>query len=341
MTVCNEAGSNSQHMYLDNDDNGAAPDGSSAPWVGGGPTASPPDQHAGAPEPEDALRGADGDRRGRQPCGRPSQTATCRTSRQPRPPVPSKRARRSSPTARTSARRAGTPAAPGALNLLADKLDVQSGQGLRLQMVNASAIRYMRLRLTTQAGSLVAAGPRRRRGRPARQRRSSKAASLGAHRHPLRGGRDPAAAGQPRRRRRGHPAGLPVDSVLTLWTQDFQRTGLGYSRTSRPFRSCTSTSPARRADLHIPPGHAAAGRHRRPGRGAPARRPATSSNPATFTPAKIGKPVPNLRHQARQAGDADAAASTGRRRRTTSPATTRTSRTSARRATPSRATSSS
>ena len=51
--------------------------------------------------------------------------------------------------------RGGTPASPGALAAGAQKLPVPAGQGYRFQMVNASAIRYLRLRLTTEAGTEV------------------------------------------------------------------------------------------------------------------------------------------------------------------------------------------
>ncbi len=51
--------------------------------------------------------------------------------------------------------RVGTPAAPGALAAGAQTLDVQAGQGLRLQIVNPSPVRYMRLRLTDGGGTQV------------------------------------------------------------------------------------------------------------------------------------------------------------------------------------------
>jgi FtsP/CotA-like multicopper oxidase with cupredoxin domain len=51
--------------------------------------------------------------------------------------------------------RAGTPAVPGALAAGAQTLDVQAGQGLRLQIVNPSPVRYMRLRLTDSGGTQV------------------------------------------------------------------------------------------------------------------------------------------------------------------------------------------
>ncbi|MFO0701816.1 MAG: hypothetical protein U0236_21590 [Nitrospira sp.] len=51
--------------------------------------------------------------------------------------------------------RAGTPSAPGALAVGASTLDVQAGQGLRLQIVNPSPVRYVRLRLTTKSGDKI------------------------------------------------------------------------------------------------------------------------------------------------------------------------------------------
>lgn len=51
--------------------------------------------------------------------------------------------------------RAGDPASPGALGAGASTLDVLAGQGLRLQIVNPSPVRYMRLRLTEANGSQV------------------------------------------------------------------------------------------------------------------------------------------------------------------------------------------
>jgi FtsP/CotA-like multicopper oxidase with cupredoxin domain len=51
--------------------------------------------------------------------------------------------------------RAGTPAAPGALDLNAHTLDVQAGQGLRLQLVNAATTRFFRLRMTDNTGAMI------------------------------------------------------------------------------------------------------------------------------------------------------------------------------------------
>ncbi|MBK9306594.1 MAG: multicopper oxidase domain-containing protein [Nitrospira sp.] len=53
--------------------------------------------------------------------------------------------------------RGGTPSAPAdpSSSVLANALEVQAGQGLRLQIVNPSPVRYMRLRLTTSSGAQV------------------------------------------------------------------------------------------------------------------------------------------------------------------------------------------
>src|SRR4051794_21223585 len=51
--------------------------------------------------------------------------------------------------------RAGSPSAPGALAAGAETRGVLAGGGIRLQLLNASAIRHFRLRLTTASGALV------------------------------------------------------------------------------------------------------------------------------------------------------------------------------------------
>ena len=66
--------------------------------------------------------------------------------------------------------RAGSPAAPGALAPGASTLDVRPGQGLRLELVNTSAIRYFRLRISRTQLERHPADPRRRRGRSTGQR---------------------------------------------------------------------------------------------------------------------------------------------------------------------------
>ena len=51
--------------------------------------------------------------------------------------------------------RAGSPSAPGALDAGAHTLDVQAGQGVRLQIVNTATTRFFRLKLTDAAGAMI------------------------------------------------------------------------------------------------------------------------------------------------------------------------------------------
>lgn len=122
--------------------------------------------------------------------------------------------------------RSGTPSSPGALAAGAKTLNVQAGQGIRLQLVNCSTLRYFRLRLTTSNGTqapLVRVG-----------------GEGGLLDHAVvEGG---VIAGFDTKYSTGEillPAGSRADVVaaipasatgaLTLWTQDYQRTGFGFS----------------------------------------------------------------------------------------------------------------
>lgn len=125
--------------------------------------------------------------------------------------------------------RAGTPSAPGDLAAGASTLEVQAGQGLRLQIVNPSPVRYVRLRLTTKSGDKI---PLVRIG-----------GEGGLLDYALvEGGFT--ASGFDTKYRRGEillpPAGradvvaeIPKNvaqgSVLTLWTEDYQRVEATYS----------------------------------------------------------------------------------------------------------------
>jgi FtsP/CotA-like multicopper oxidase with cupredoxin domain len=120
--------------------------------------------------------------------------------------------------------RNGTPASPGALAAGASTRPVLSGQGLRLQIVNCAHLRYFRLRLTTEAGvqvPLVRVGGEgglldnavREGGTMAGFNTRYDAGEILL---PPGTRADVVAA---------IPAGLPMGSVLTLWTRDFQRTG--------------------------------------------------------------------------------------------------------------------
>ena len=127
--------------------------------------------------------------------------------------------------------RAGSPSAPGLLNGGASVLNVERGQGLRLQMINSSAIRYMRLRLTDSAGTQI---PLIRIGG---EGGLLDAAVLEGTPQP------PAPATFDFKYDTGEillgpgdradvvaaiPAGAP-GGVATMWTEDFSRTGMTFS----------------------------------------------------------------------------------------------------------------
>ncbi|MBZ5559902.1 MAG: multicopper oxidase domain-containing protein [Acidobacteriia bacterium] len=122
--------------------------------------------------------------------------------------------------------RGGTPNAPGALSGSAQTHIVQAGQGIRLQLVNSSAVRFFRLRLTTATGTMV---PLVRIGGQG---------GLLDHAH-IEGGvvgtfdtlydsgeivLDPGD-------RQDVVAAIPAAAagVLTLWTEDYHRIGPGFA----------------------------------------------------------------------------------------------------------------
>lgn len=120
--------------------------------------------------------------------------------------------------------RKGTPAAPGALDAGALKRPVQSGQGIRFQVVNCATLRYFRLRLTTEAGAQVQlfriGGEGGLLDNPVLEGGMMGTINTGFDAGEIVLGpamrADVVAA---------IPAGLPLNSVLTLWTRDYQRAG--------------------------------------------------------------------------------------------------------------------
>jgi FtsP/CotA-like multicopper oxidase with cupredoxin domain len=105
------------------------------------------------------------------------------------------------------------------VNVGASTLNVQAGQGLRLQIINAAATRYMRLRLTDGGGNPVNL-----------VRIGGQGGLLDNSR--LEGGQFNYNSGEiliPPGSREDVvaeiPSGLSDGHVLTLWTQDYQRTG--------------------------------------------------------------------------------------------------------------------
>ena len=120
--------------------------------------------------------------------------------------------------------RLGTPSAPRPLPAGSLAKDVLSGQGLRLQIVNCAGLRYFRLRLTTEAGAIV--NLHRIGGEGGLLDNSileggmigtiNSESDSGEIVLPPATRADVVAA---------IPAGLPLDSVLTLWTRDYKRAG--------------------------------------------------------------------------------------------------------------------
>ncbi len=124
--------------------------------------------------------------------------------------------------------RLGTPGAPGALVDGAPAppapKNILSGQGLRLQIVNCAALRYFRLRLTTEAGALV------NLYRIGGEGGLLDSAMLeGGTMGTINTGFDSGEIVLPPATRAdvvaAIPPGLPLNSVLTLWTRDYQRAG--------------------------------------------------------------------------------------------------------------------
>ena len=188
--------------------------------------------------------------------------------------------------------RAGSPSAPGALAPGASTMDVQPGQGVRMQIVNASAVRYMRLRLTDTTGSfinLVRVGGEGgllnnaviEGGTPGGFQTGY---TFGEILLPPGSRADVVAAIPP-----GTPPG-----VATLWTEDYQRTGGGYSNIPTvPVAHFNVTGAALNPAYTISNGtplRAATGDPVE-ALGAPT---GTLLDPATFTPAKLGMAGQNV-----------------------------------------------
>ena len=118
--------------------------------------------------------------------------------------------------------RSGTPANPGTLAAGAQTIDVQPGQGLRLQIANCAILRYFRLRLTLEDGTQV---PLIRIGGEGGL--LDAAIQEGGIVDGLDTRYDPGEILLPPSTRADVVAAIPAGAsgVLTLWTRDFQRTG--------------------------------------------------------------------------------------------------------------------
>jgi FtsP/CotA-like multicopper oxidase with cupredoxin domain len=127
--------------------------------------------------------------------------------------------------------RAGSPEAPGALADGAYTVDVKPGEGLRLQIGNAAAVRYFRLRLTDCCGTQI---PLVRVGGEAGLLDNAivEGGMPGGFDTEYSSGEILLAPGD----RADVVAAIPPDAtgVATLWTQDYQRTGQGDGWTNIP-----------------------------------------------------------------------------------------------------------
>lgn len=121
--------------------------------------------------------------------------------------------------------RAGTPEAPGMLDAGAQTVDVQPGQGIRLQIVNTATTRYFRLILKVETAAGVITVPLIRVGGE-----GGLLDQVRIEGGDIAGFETKYAAGEivlPPASRADVVALIPTDAtgIATLWTQDYQRTG--------------------------------------------------------------------------------------------------------------------
>lgn len=121
--------------------------------------------------------------------------------------------------------RAGTPENPGVLATGAQTLAVTAGQGLRLQVINSSATRYMRLHLTDGSGNQINLVRIGGQGGLIDQARLEGDTDGPGFKFNYKQGQILIPPGSREDVVAAIPSGLPVDQVLTLWTEDFQRAG--------------------------------------------------------------------------------------------------------------------
>lgn len=122
--------------------------------------------------------------------------------------------------------RAGSPAAPGALAAGASLLDVRPGQGLRLQLLNTAPTRFFRLRLTDEAGTLIPLVRIGGQGGLLDEARIE-GGVVGGFDFKYDSGQILLDPGD----RQDVVVAIPSSAtgVLTMWTEDFNRTGNGFS----------------------------------------------------------------------------------------------------------------
>jgi FtsP/CotA-like multicopper oxidase with cupredoxin domain len=222
-TVCKAVGSNDAQTY-----------NAALPWVGGGPLPTQPGptpltlcettplDEDGNPRP--AFAAGDIPNIQQKSAGRTNEGQTVLTN------------------GMNVGARAGSPTAPGILAAGAFARPVLSGQGLRLQMLNAATIRYFRLILTTNTGVSV---PLVRVGGEGGLLDNAvvEGGVIGGFDTQFTSGEIVLPPGS----RADVVAAIPVGAsgTLTLWTQDYNRTGGGFANTpSVPIMHFTVTGAA-------------------------------------------------------------------------------------------------
>ncbi|MBS0152428.1 MAG: multicopper oxidase family protein [Nitrospira sp.] len=121
--------------------------------------------------------------------------------------------------------RTGTPESPGVLASGARTLAVTAGQGLRLQVINSSATRYVRLHLTDGTGQQVNLVRIGGQGGLLDQARLEGDTSTSVFKFNYKEGQILIPPGSRQDVVAVIPSGLAIDHILTLWTEDFQRAG--------------------------------------------------------------------------------------------------------------------
>ena len=188
--------------------------------------------------------------------------------------------------------RAGTPAAPGALESGAQTLDVQAGQGLRLRIGNETVVRFFRLILTDNAGNQI---PLVRVGGQGGILDEAIVEGGVVNGFDFKYGLgellvDPGD-------RQDVVVAIPptATGVLTLWTQDFERTGLGFANIPTVPVAHFEVTGTASSTYTIGAGTALLASL--PGQGVETLVPTADTllDPSTFTPPKAGLSSPNIR----------------------------------------------
>jgi FtsP/CotA-like multicopper oxidase with cupredoxin domain len=187
--------------------------------------------------------------------------------------------------------RAGSPSAPGALAFGAFALDVQPGQGLRLQILNTATTRFFRLLMTDNSGTQI---PLVRVGGTGGllDNARTEGGVVSGFDFKYTSGEVLIDPGD----RVDVVVAIPASATgaLTMWTQDFDRTGNGFANIPTvPVMHLNVTGSV------VNPAYTIAnGTPLRAATGNPVEvlGPATASllDPSTFTPAQLGTPDQNI-----------------------------------------------